>query len=58
MSPECRDLVDRLLTSDIRQRLGHRGAGEARPSLAEAPCPLAHAVRASAAAFFIAGVSA
>ena len=30
MSPECRDLIDRLLTIDIYQRLGHRGAGEVR----------------------------
>ena len=28
LSPECRDLIDRLLTIDVRQRLGHRGAGE------------------------------
>ena len=37
MSPECRDLIDRLLTSDIRQRLGHRGAGEARLSWTLSP---------------------
>jgi microtubule-associated serine/threonine kinase len=29
-SAECRDLVDRLLTLDPKQRLGHRGAGEVK----------------------------
>lgn len=28
MSPECRDLIDRLLALDPKARLGHRGAGE------------------------------
>lgn len=28
LSPECRDLLDRLLTLEPSQRLGHRGAGE------------------------------
>ena len=28
VSPECRDLVDRLLQLDPFERLGHRGAGE------------------------------
>ena len=27
MSPECRDLIDRLLTPNPKNRLGHRGAG-------------------------------
>ncbi|KAK9828880.1 hypothetical protein WJX72_002570 [[Myrmecia] bisecta] len=30
LSPECRDLIDKLLTSDPRERLGHRGAGEVK----------------------------
>jgi len=28
MSPECRDLIDKLLTPNPMKRLGHRGAGE------------------------------
>ena len=28
VSPECKDLVDRLLQLDACERLGHRGAGE------------------------------
>lgn len=32
LSPECRDLIERLLTIDVQQRLGHRGAGEVRSS--------------------------
>jgi len=30
ISPECKDLVNRLLASDPEERLGHRGAGEVR----------------------------
>ena len=28
MSPECRDLIDKLLNPDRDRRIGHRGAGE------------------------------
>ena len=28
LSPECRDLVEKLLNPDPEKRLGHRGAGE------------------------------
>ena len=28
MSPECRDLIDKLLEPEVEDRLGHRGAGE------------------------------
>ena len=30
LSPECRDLIGRLLDLDPRQRLGHRGAAEVK----------------------------
>ena len=28
MSPECKDLIDKLLELEFKKRLGHRGAGE------------------------------
>ena len=39
LSLECRDLIERLLTTDTRQRLGHRGAGEVRRREPSPPHP-------------------
>lgn len=38
LSEECRDLIEKLLSPDPEERLGHRGAGEVRPPPSAVAC--------------------